>query len=66
MRGKRHLKDVTILKHCITLIVKYNKGGAIMDDKALTIEFVRVTEHAAISVARFIGRGAKKRQTGLP
>ncbi len=31
-----------------------------MDDKALTIEFVRVTEHAAISVARFIGRGDEK------
>ncbi|MFW0884704.1 class II fructose-bisphosphatase [Candidatus Acidulodesulfobacterium sp. H_13] len=28
-----------------------------MDDKSLTIEFARVTEHAAISVARFIGRG---------
>lgn len=31
-----------------------------MDDKTLTIEFVRVTEHAAISVARFIGRGDEK------
>lgn len=31
-----------------------------MDDKALTIEFVRVTEHAAISVARFVGRGDEK------
>ncbi len=31
-----------------------------MDDKSLTIEFARVTEHAAISVARFIGRGDEK------
>lgn len=31
-----------------------------MDDRALTIEFVRVTEHAAISVGRFIGRGDEK------
>lgn len=31
-----------------------------MEDKALTIEFVRVTEHAAISVGRYIGRGDEK------
>jgi len=31
-----------------------------VDDKALTIEFARVTEHAAISVSRFVGRGDEK------
>ncbi len=31
-----------------------------MDDKTLTIEFVRVTEHAAIASAKHIGRGDEK------
>lgn len=31
-----------------------------MDDKTLTIEFVRVTEHAAIAAARHTGRGDEK------
>jgi fructose-1,6-bisphosphatase II len=31
-----------------------------MDDKTLTIEFVRVTEHAAIASAKHVGRGDEK------